>query len=56
MLRLFGAGAELPQATEHLNMVNSAWQFYVRIRAKDLAEGRHYFAQIKAYDLDDPLK
>ena len=37
-------------------MVNSAWQFYVRIRAKDLAEGRHYFAQIKAYDLDDPLK
>ena len=33
---------------------NGSKQFTVRIHANELAEGKCYFTQIKAYDLDDP--
>jgi hypothetical protein len=40
----------------HLYLVNSSRTFYVRVRANELAEGKCYFTQIKAYDMDDPKK
>ncbi|CAF0707859.1 unnamed protein product [Brachionus calyciflorus] len=41
---------------EHLYLVNSTRQFHIRIRANELEEGRHYFAQLKAFDLEDPKR
>lgn len=37
----------------HLYIYNSSRQFYVRIRANELEEGKCYYTQIKAYDLED---
>ncbi len=37
-------------------MVNCAKNIYIRVRANELEEGRCYFTQINAYDIDDPKK
>ncbi len=42
------------ECPDHLFLYNSSRQFYVRIFANELEEGKCYFTQIKAYDLDDP--
>jgi hypothetical protein len=44
---------ELPS---HLYLVNGSRSFFVRIRAGELDEGKCYFTQIKAFDLDDPKR
>lgn len=41
---------------EHLYLVNSSRQFHIRIRANELEEGKHYFTQLKAFDLEDPKR
>ena len=40
----------------HLYIVNGSRSFFVRIRAGELEEGQCHFAQIKAYDLEDPKR
>lgn len=42
------------ECPSHLFIYNSSKQFSVRIHPNELAEGKVYFTQIKAYDLDDP--
>lgn len=38
----------------HLYIVNSQKQFFIRIKAKELEDGRHYSTFVKAYDIDNP--
>ncbi len=47
-------GLQWVECPAHLYMVNSARQIFVKIKANQLEEGKHYFAQIKAYDIDEP--
>jgi hypothetical protein len=41
---------------DHLYLVNSTRQFHIRIKPNELEEGRHYFTQLKAFDLEDPKR
>lgn len=36
----------------HLYIVNGSRNFYVRVRANELEEGKFYFSQVKAINLD----
>ena len=40
----------------HLYVVNGSRSFFVRIRAGELDEGKCYFTQLKAFDLEDPKR
>ena len=42
------------ECPSHLYIVNGSRNFFIRIRAGELDEGKHYFTQINAYDLEDP--
>jgi hypothetical protein len=44
------------EVPSHLYLVNGSRSFFVRIRAADLDEGKCYFTQIKAFDLEDPKR
>lgn len=44
------------ECPSHLYLVNSSRQFFIRIRANELEEGRFYYTLIKAYDMEDPKK
>lgn len=44
------------EVPKHIYMVNSSKQFVARIRVDDLDEGKVYYTQIKAYDVENPNK
>ena len=44
------------ECAPHLYLVNSTRQFHVRLHPQNLEEGKFHFAQVKAYDLDDPKR
>jgi tripeptidyl-peptidase-2 len=44
------------ECPKHIYMVNGAKQFTVRINLDELCEGKFYYTQIKAYDIENLSK
>lgn len=47
-------GNEWIEYPPYLFVYNSPRQFYIRIKANELEDGKSYYTQLKAYDLEDP--